>query len=187
MSIPSDLRSCFWDTSFETLDPVKHRDFIIGRLLRLGSPDAWRWLRSTYDQPEIIHVVKTDRELKPKDVNFYSIIFNLKPEEAIWRQSASTRDLTCMKMESISSRGVKRDFIDLYFLHHNNPLDMAFQWFEEKYGGHNISKTHVLKSLIYFTDAEADPMPRMLKPIEWDQVKSYFNQVVPELAHAWGI
>jgi hypothetical protein len=40
---------------------------------------------------------------------------------------------------------------------------------------------HVLKSLTYFDDAEADPMPDMLMPLSREEVKKYFAREAPQL------
>ena len=40
---------------------------------------------------------------------------------------------------------------------------------------------HVYKSLIYFDDAEKDPMPEMYEKAEWEQIKSFFTQQVNQL------
>lgn len=40
---------------------------------------------------------------------------------------------------------------------------------------------HILKSLTYFTDAELDPMPKMLVDVTWSQVKRFFERAVKTL------
>jgi len=40
---------------------------------------------------------------------------------------------------------------------------------------------HLLKSLAYFEDAEPDPMPPMLVPLEWAGVKQFFEEQVRRL------
>jgi len=40
---------------------------------------------------------------------------------------------------------------------------------------------HILKSLIYFDDAEKDPLPRMIKPISWDEVKEFFIKEIRDI------
>jgi hypothetical protein len=88
---------------------------------------------------------------------------------------ASLQDLAAMKIDAITRRGVKRDFIDLYFIGQEAiPLAQALELYFEKFKAFNISPAHVYKSLQYFEDAEADAMPMMLKNITWDRVKRYF-------------
>ncbi len=38
----------------------------------------------------------------------------------------------------------------------------------------------VLKSLTYFEDAEADPMPVMINPINWEEVKEVIISTVSQ-------
>ena len=42
----------------------------------------------------------------------------------------------------------------------------------------------VLRSLVYFDDAEDDPMPRMLKPMRWEAAKAGIQQAVREYSLA---
>jgi hypothetical protein len=44
------------------------------------------------------------------------------------------------------------------------------------------NRVHIQKSLVFFDDAEADEMPRMLKEIKWKEVKDYFEHEVRKLA-----
>lgn len=97
-------------------------------------------------------------------------------------QVASLRDLAAMKVDAISRRGTKRDFIDLYFICRRVlPLEDALRDYFEKFRAFNISEIHVYKSLVYFADAEEDTLPRMIQPVRWDDVKSFFQREVPRL------
>jgi hypothetical protein len=53
--------------------------------------------------------------------------------------------------------------------------------FDRKYAKTGYNRTHVLKSLTYFADAEKDPMPHMLAPLDWKEVKLYFEREAPLL------
>jgi len=94
---------------------------------------------------------------------------------------ADPRDIACMKMSAIASRGTKRDFIDLYFCARQFDLNEILRMFERKYAQANFSRIHILKSLTYFGDAEKDPMPHMLVPADWESVKQFFLAGVPRL------
>lgn len=93
---------------------------------------------------------------------------------------ADTRDIACMKIDAISSRGSKKDFIDLYFLLKKYSLKKILSLFDKKYQEIEYSQLHILKSLIYFQDAERDPMPLMLKSVNWDEVKRELRRSVKE-------
>ena len=40
------------------------------------------------------------------------------------------------------------------------------------------NKLHIIKSLIYFEDANHNPMPKMLKEVKWNEVKKFFETEV---------
>lgn len=94
---------------------------------------------------------------------------------------ADPRDIGCMKISAIASRGTKRDFVDLYLLAQRYGLDQLLIWFQTKFAQTNYSMVHVLKSLTYFTEAELDPMPHMLVPLDWEGVKRYFTREASRL------
>ncbi|MGE5644989.1 MAG: nucleotidyl transferase AbiEii/AbiGii toxin family protein [Acidobacteriota bacterium] len=94
---------------------------------------------------------------------------------------ADPRDIACMKLSAIASRGAKRDFIDLYVASQRFGLRQILEWFGRKYAKANYSRLHVLKSLTFFADAEKDPMPHMLVALTWDEVVRFFRRDVPEL------
>lgn len=92
------------------------------------------------------------------------------------------RDIAAMKIDAISTRGIKRDFIDLYFIcQHGLSLDETFSFYNRKYGALASNIVHIQKSLVYFVDAEASIMPKMLKKIDWEKVKKYFEHEVRKL------
>ena len=40
---------------------------------------------------------------------------------------------------------------------------------------------HILKSLVYFKDAESNPMPKMIVHISWQEVKSFFKEEIRKI------
>jgi predicted nucleotidyltransferase component of viral defense system len=104
----------------------------------------------------------------------YPLLFPLKEFEGI--EVADERDIGCMKISAISSRGTKKDFIDLYFLCQKIiSLKELLKLFKKKYKSVDYNLMHILKSLVYFEDAEKDPMPKMIIPISWEEVKKFFK------------
>ena len=104
----------------------------------------------------------------------YPLIRKTHPFKGI--QIADLEDIACMKLDAISSRGLRRDFIDLYAIANNGlALERALQLFEEKYKEANYSLSYVVKSLSYFADAEQDDMPKMIQRIKWSEVKNFFE------------
>jgi predicted nucleotidyltransferase component of viral defense system len=93
------------------------------------------------------------------------------------------RDIAAMKIAAIASRGTKRDFVDLYFICKGViSLKKAIQFYDRKYKNLATTETYIMKSIIYFIDAEPDEMPKMLKKAAWDDVKRYFEREVKKLS-----
>lgn len=99
---------------------------------------------------------------------------------------ADSIDIGCMKIDAISSRGSRKDFIDLYVICCEiTTLHEMLGYFERKYQGIKYNKMHILKSLVYFTDAEQEPLPFILKNIKWDDVKKFFIEQVKSVSKHW--
>ena len=87
-----------------------------------------------------------------------------------------------MKIIAISQRGRKRDFFDLYWCAKNlSPLKEFILKLKTQYPSATHDYHHILKSLVYFPDAENDPMPKLNFPASWPQVKKFFNGEVPKI------
>jgi hypothetical protein len=87
---------------------------------------------------------------------------------------ADPRDIACMKLSAIAGRGARRDFVDLYVAARRFGLREILRLFSRKYAQAAYSRLHLLKSLTYFDDAEKDPMPHALMPLDWSDVRRYF-------------
>lgn len=95
---------------------------------------------------------------------------------------ASLVDIGLMKIVAISQRGSRRDFIDLFFICQEVPLKELLLLLPRKYTGVNYSLPHILRSLVYFADAECEPMPKMLRKVRWSVVKGFFEKEVKRIA-----
>ena len=84
---------------------------------------------------------------------------------------ASVIDIAAMKITAIIGRGTKKDFIDIAFLLHHFSLEEILHFYAAKYNDSSVFMA--MKSLAYFDDAEADPMPDMFVNQSWQQVKAY--------------
>lgn len=89
---------------------------------------------------------------------------------------ASLNDIAAMKIAAIVNRGTKKDFIDLYTLLQSFSLDNILDMYSRKYSDGSLFI--VMKSLIYFDDAETDPMPNVLNDTTWEDVKECLRTVV---------
>ena len=96
---------------------------------------------------------------------------------------ASPQDIAAMKLAAAMDRGTKKDFIDLFFLSKNGiGLDLALKYYDKKYQKLANNIYSIIKSLSYFDDAEKLEMPEMLEKINWEEVKTFFQQETLRLA-----
>jgi hypothetical protein len=82
---------------------------------------------------------------------------------------ADKKDIAAMKLAAIAGRGTKKDLYDLYVLLQHMDLAEMLRLYEAKYN--DGSRFMVLKSLVYFDDADADIMPALMHPLPWERVK----------------
>lgn len=116
-------------------------------------------------------------------VSFIAYPFFIPAEQPIPHGSIrilTQNDIAVMKVIAISQRGKKRDFLDLYWLaHHGQSLEDVIRKLKEQYPFIAHDYHHILKSLVYFEDAENDPMPELYFDVTWDAIKDFFVKEVP--------
>lgn len=93
---------------------------------------------------------------------------------------ADVPDIAAMKLAAVTNRGTRKDFVDVYFLLQKHSLQQLLDWYSEKFPDGNDYL--VLRSLVYFEDAELDPMPNMLTPIVWEEIRQTIESAVKHLA-----
>ena len=89
---------------------------------------------------------------------------------------AGLKDIAAMKVAAVVGRGTKKDFIDLYFLLQHFSLNEILDFYMQKYPDGSLFIA--MKSLSYFEDAEADPMPVMFDDVSWEDVKVFIRQTI---------
>lgn len=90
-------------------------------------------------------------------------------------------DIAVMKIIAISQRGRKRDFVDMFwYCTHMEPLEAVLRRLPDQYPSVAHDYHHILKSLVYFADADEDPMPNLCSETDWKTVKRYFLNEVPK-------
>ena len=88
-----------------------------------------------------------------------------------------------MKITAISQRGRKRDFFDLYWCAKNiEPLENIIKKLPAQYPAVAHDYHHILKSMVYFEDAESDPEPEINFDANWKKVKNFFIKEIPIIA-----
>ena len=97
-------------------------------------------------------------------------------------QLASPTDIGLMKLAAVNSRGTRRDFVDLYSLRHVVTLDRLLELAAVKYTDRPSFLPIAARALAYFADAEPQPMPRLLQPVEWADVRAYCETAARRLA-----
>lgn len=94
---------------------------------------------------------------------------------------ASLDDLCCMKLSAIAQRGSRKDFIDLYaLLETHASLEEMITMYRSKYQIDDIG--HLLYALVYFSDAEKEPLPILLREIKWKTVTETIRKAVKRFA-----
>lgn len=99
---------------------------------------------------------------------------------------ASLEDIAAMKIIAIIQRGIRRDFIDLYFLIKKIGLEKIFNLAKRKYPGFN--EYLVLQALTYFRDAEREVNERNINffaPFNWEEIKKFFISEVNKIREKW--
>lgn len=75
---PLEKKSLFWDTDINNIDLLKHKRYVIERILKFGTPSDYSWLKSVYSGDEIKEVIKRERsELDKKSLNFWSRLYDI--------------------------------------------------------------------------------------------------------------
>lgn len=118
-------------------------------------------------------------------ISFFHYEYNLLEETSDFQniKISSLKDIGCMKIDAISSRGSRRDFVDLYFILKSFDMSLRkfFVFFQDKYGEENYNLVHIMKSLVYFKDADEDADLKMLDQYSWQDVKDFFNRQIKNL------
>lgn len=116
-------------------------------------------------------------------LQFLHYPYNLLEEFIPWNgiNLSSVNDIACTKLITISMRGGKKDFIDLYIIMQQMILKDLFSKLDIKYAKVRYNYPHILKSLVYFEDADTQPMPRMHVPLDWEKVKDFIIQEVKKI------
>ncbi len=105
---------------------------------------------------------------------FYDCLLLLPPISFESIIVADWRDITVEKLRTVSERGLKKDFYDLYFGIKKLGVDKLCEMAYKKYG-RSVNYFHIIKGLTYFEEAEKNPEPILIdKTVSWDEVKKFF-------------
>ena len=101
--------------------------------------------------------------------------------EALGLGVASLLDLGLMKLAAIIARGDRRDFVDLYLLCRELPLDELLARAPEKFGHVGDFPLQALKGLADIDAAANEPLPRLALPLAWEAVVEWTREQVRRL------
>jgi predicted nucleic-acid-binding protein len=105
-------------------------------------------------------------------INFYGI------------KLADWRDIIAEKIKTISQRGSKKDFYDVFYVINSKRLSIEelVNIFKKRFESTGINFYHVLRSLTYFDEAEEEPDPITIgdNQFNWNEVTSFFRNNIRE-------
>jgi len=122
-----------------------------------------------------INEVKIDMVLLP-----YPYLNPMEQIEDI--RLVSLEDIAAMKLSAVARRGVKKDFWDIAELLDVFSLDQMLEFYKTKYSSRDIF--HLLRSLVYFNDADPQKDPDPLNNATWSQVKIKVQNAVKKYLDA---
>jgi hypothetical protein len=144
---------------------------------------------SDYIKPEKISIIRSHTLHCVKNGVKLTFLFNdidLVFPTILWNRIkvAAWEDIVSDKLKTISQRGAKKDFYDLYAaIIIKSTIPDICDYFLRRFGHTGINLYHVLKSLVYFKDAEEDPEPVLMVKDdrwEWRNVKKFFEGNIKE-------
>lgn len=165
--------------SSEDLDFFTHeKDFAPNDVLKYLSEPDWKSGR--------VEAGTVYGEYRDAKVSFIAYPFFVPKDKMLEYGNVSMltiRDIAVMKVVALSQRGRKRDFLDLYWYSKNEePLADVLRRLPDQYPTVAHDYHHILKSFVYFLDAEDDPMPVLHFKADWNEVKKYFRREIPRIA-----
>jgi len=149
------------DLDFFTSEFIEHEEILIN-IKSIGKVDVVS--KSKYISCFFMNDVKVDFVSLP-----YHWIDDPIIEDSI--SLASINDIAAMKLSAITNRGSKKDFIDLQLIMKHLELKKMMSLYHQKYL--DGMEMLVLRSLMYFDDADLQPDPVMLTEYDWNEVKAF--------------
>jgi predicted nucleotidyltransferase component of viral defense system len=115
---------------------------------------------------------------------FYKVPLIYEPVVFERLDVADWRDILAEKFKTISQRGSKKDFYDIFAIMRSKTLTIeeAVSIFKKRFAKTGLNTYHVLRSLTYFEDADGEPDPVMMgaNTFSWEEVKFFFVNNIRE-------
>ncbi|MEA3547013.1 MAG: nucleotidyl transferase AbiEii/AbiGii toxin family protein, partial [Thermodesulfobacteriota bacterium] len=155
---------------------------------RIGDPEQlYRVLKSVHLDfmilSESFETVYLD--IDSVQVRFIGYDYPMLQSPLVWNDYhlylAGIDDIACMKLSAVTNRGVRKDFIDLYYIVRNfGSLEHYIDLFIKKFQQQDIG--HVVRSLVFFEDADLEPDVKMNVELDWQDVKRAFESWVKKIS-----
>jgi hypothetical protein len=138
---------------------------------------------------QIVHDVVGSLLLNVQDtaVGFFGYGYPLLAETVMVEgvALAGLLDIGLMKLDAIASRGVRKDFYDLYFIAQHLPLNELLERGQEKYPHTRDFGMMVLDSLVDFSVAEQQAAIETSPPVSWEEIKRFYLESVQDIGRIW--
>jgi Nucleotidyl transferase AbiEii toxin, Type IV TA system len=120
-------------------------------------------------------------------LSFFSYAYDLVDETNSLNgvRVAGLLDVALMKIDALADRALRRDFVDLYVIAQQKPLEMILVAGQRKYPNYRDLRMNALAAMTQFDAADEDTELALLLPIEWNEVKQFFISEAKRLGHQW--
>lgn len=78
VKLPKRFAGSFWDRNIDSLDLDKEKDFVIARLFTHAGFKGISYVEKTFSKEDIIHAIRTRRDLNPIVANFVKNRYGVK-------------------------------------------------------------------------------------------------------------
>jgi len=180
-------------------EPFMANNFLVGGTslaLQMGhrlSIDLDLFTHAPFNGDELLELFKSKYEVKAltvTDTIFILVVNGIKVDCVRFKYPfafplihvdgiclADIRDIAPMKLDAVTKRGSKKDFVDMYYLFDRYSPLQIFEWYDKMF--QHSTSFHVVRSLTYFEDAEQTEMPVMLdQKVTWENIKIRMVEVV---------
>ncbi len=146
------------------------------------NPFDGEWIIQSLAQIDEVEILKKEPKTligywKQTRLEFFEYPYKLLEKPQMWLgiKIAGLRDIALMKMIAIANRGSKKDFFDLYEICKRGiSLQELFKLLPLKFHQVKYDTYSLLKSLVYFENAENEPDPDLINGSSWENVKAFF-------------
>jgi len=100
-------------------------------------------------------------------------------------QLASLLDIGLMKLDAVAGRGMRKDFIDLYFIAQQLSLDELIAHGQQKYPDNRDFGMMSLTALTDFIIADMGSEIQTTPAIRWNDVRNFFKKEARRIGQQW--